>query len=134
MQIRWFIVDLRYLPISVKHEGPDIEELDGQHAWVSDLTPRPLFTLHIASVWNSFPRCVNFVILCTSFVGFQYQSGVLETDDTRIYPCPNAPSTLTCAIYFYEVLYRLMGNQIQRLKMDLHRLYGYFFTKPTLSL
>ena len=129
MQLRWFLVDWRYLSISFKHEGPDIEDQDPQHCWIFDLTLRPIFTLHIASVWNGFPRCINFVILCTSFPGFSYQSDILETDESCIYPFPG-PSALTFALYIWDIIATFLANQWERMKRDMYRLKILFSPKP----
>ena len=125
MQLRWLIVDWRYFSVSLTHEGPDIEDQDPQHCWIFDLTPRPIFTLHIASVRGGFPRCVNFVFLCTSFPGFSYQSDILETDETCFYP-PEGPSALTFALYCWAVIAQIVKYQWANFKRDSYRLKIHF--------
>ena len=64
------VFDWSAIPLNQFYNRVPGAELPGdQHAWVFDLTIRPLFAAHIASAWSGFPRCVNFAILRTSFVG-----------------------------------------------------------------
>ena len=89
---RWWIIDLRYLSISVTYQESDIEQPNHISAWIFDVSIRPLCTLHIASTWQSLCKCENFTFLCTTFQTLNYASDIYETDETCVYPLSNAPS------------------------------------------
>ena len=87
--IRWFLIDQRYLSISIKLEFSDPEApVEAFTAYIADIAPRPLFAFHIASLWTAPFRCLHFAILLTSFESFSPNSDILETDDECIYPSP----------------------------------------------
>ena len=56
----------------------DIEALHPITAWISGVSIRPIFVIHIAAVWKGFLRCGNFVFLCTSSPEFRYSSDIFE--------------------------------------------------------
>ena len=101
---RYWIIDQRYLSISITYQESDIEQPNQISAWIFDLSLRPLFSIHIASTWRSLIRCENFTILATSFQSFGYTSDIYETDETRIYPLPNAPSAGHFLAFIWKIL------------------------------
>ena len=108
---RWFLIDFRYLSVSVKIEysAPDAP-VEAFTAYILDITLRPLFALHIASVWTAPFRCLHFCFLLTSFESFSFNSDLLETDEECIYPSPGYPgldhllATIWREIFFAWIL------------------------------
>ena len=103
MRERWWFVDTRYFSVAVTYESFDDFEA-GRHlsVWILDISVRPIFTIHIAVVWNCFLRCENFAILCTSFPDFAYRSDILETDESCEYPLYNAPPFSDFAAFIWK--------------------------------
>ena len=102
---RWFLIDFRYLSIWVTYETP-VDPHDFVRArYLFDISLRPLVAFHIASVWNGFPRCVDFAIVITSFASMTIATDLLDTDETCTYPAPGFPGALdlACALWAYFV-------------------------------
>ena len=109
--IRWFIIDQRYLSISIKVEYSALDApVEAFTAYIFDVTLRPLFALHIASVWTAPFRCLHFCFLLTSFESFSLNSDLLETDEDCIYPSPDYPGLpqllerIWRILFFYVVI------------------------------
>ena len=79
MQTRWFVINRRYLSISVTLDGPGAENPEGLRVFCFDLSLRPILTAHCASTWSAFGACDNFVLLITSFASFSFVSDHLDT-------------------------------------------------------
>ena len=93
MRSRWFLLNRRYLSISVTISGPDVESQESNVVLIADISIRPLFAWHCASIWSAPVRCGNFVILRTSFARFEFHSDHFETDEIHTFPEP-APTPL----------------------------------------
>ena len=95
MATRWFLIDYRYLSISVKVDWPNPELPVGPFTGYSfDFSIRPLFIMHIVSLWAAPFRCFQFAFLRTSIPDFTFRSDVLDTEESRIYPAGGYPVTL----------------------------------------
>ena len=79
MQTRWFLINTRYLSVSLTLDGPDAENPEGLRVFCFDLSLRPILAAHCASTWSAFGACENFVFLVTSFASFSFASGHLDT-------------------------------------------------------
>ena len=89
MSTRWFLIDRRYFSLSVRiGRNPDIENLEPFAGYFFDLSLRPIFIIHIVSLWTGPFRCFHFAILFTSFPNFEYSSDIYETDESCVYPAP----------------------------------------------
>ena len=98
---RWFLIDRRYLSIWVTYETP-VDPLDIVRArYIFDISLRPLVAINIVSVWNGFPRCVDFAIVITSFASITIATDLLDTDETCIYPAPGFPGALDLAHHLW---------------------------------
>ena len=104
--IRWFLIDRRYLSISVKLEFSAIDApVEAFTAYILDITLRPLFAFHVASIWTAPFRCLHFTILLTSFESFTFNSDILETDEENVYPAPGYPGAAHLANRIYRNLF-----------------------------
>ena len=107
METRWFIIDYRYFSVSVKIDWPNndlpVEPFIG---YTLDISARPIFIVHIVSLWAGLFRCCHFAILCTSFPNSAFNSDIFETDEECIYPAegyhgaPEFLHTIRAAIVF----------------------------------
>ena len=92
MATRWFLIDYRYLSISFTVDWPNADlPVEPFTGYSLDISPMPLFIIHIVSLWTGPFRCWHFAFLCTSFPNFTFNSDILETDETCIYPAPGFP-------------------------------------------
>ena len=89
MVSRWFLINLRYLSISVTIAGPDFNNPEDNVVLAADVSFRPLFAWHCASIWSGLFRCENFVFLWTTFARFDFLSDHLDVyDDLTLDPSP----------------------------------------------
>ena len=85
--VRCFLIEQRYLPISVEIEYSDIEApVEAFAAYILDITLRPIFAFHLASLWVGPFHCLHFTVLITSFQSFSPNSDILETDEGCVSP------------------------------------------------
>ena len=91
MSSRRFIIDRRYLPISIRIEYTDVEQPVGRFAgYILDIDTAH-FTIQIVSLWTVPFRCLRFELLLTSPPSFAFNSDISETDETFEDPAAGYP-------------------------------------------
>ena len=106
MQNRYFLVDFRYLSIWITIETPEPNWDNRYWAFYFDLSVRPIFAIHIASIWRSFSQCVDFALACTSFQSMTITTDLRDLDETCIYPAPGTLGACDLIIHFWESFIR----------------------------
>ena len=103
MSSKWFLIDYRYLSISFTVDGPDLESPNVLPTLIMDISIRPLFAVHISSMWDGCFRCTHFLIICTSFRSINFECDILETDEFFQYPRHNHSSGMALVIRMWEI-------------------------------
>ena len=102
---RWFLMDFRYRSIWATFETAATRLDVARCGLFLDISLRPLFAVHVASIWNGFPRCIDCAIVITSFASIAITTDLLVAGDTCAYPAPGFPGALDLArrIWAYSI-------------------------------
>ena len=92
MSARLVLLDYRYFTIVVKIERPNVEHPEPAPSYILDISTRLIFIIHAVSLRAGSPRCFHFDALCTSYPSVAFNTDILETGETRIYPAAGYPA------------------------------------------
>ena len=106
MHNKYFIVDYRYLSIWITVETPEPAWNVQTWTFLVDVSVRPIFAIHIASIWTSSTRCADFAIILTSFRSMIIHTDLNDTDETCIYPCPGFHNGFDLVVHIWEAFVR----------------------------